>query len=174
MGKAQAWYLDVVMAVFIFTAGVIAYQYYSLNIGNDDKERMKEMSFQADALSTELLKEGFPKGWNASNVVKIGIAGNNHHLDAWQWVEFSKLNYNLSKELLGMTYDFLVFLEDGQGNVTPINGTCGIGTPEAGFVLESEQSCSQPALPVVDDLIARERYLFAQGGIMKMKVYVFS
>lgn len=174
MDKAQAWYLDVVMAVFIFTAGIIAYQYYSINTGNGDKERMKAMAFEADALSSGLLKEGYPKDWDGANVIKIGIAGNNHHLDAKEWVEFSRLNYSESKQLLGMTYDFLVFLEDSKGNVTAINGTCGIGYPNAQFTVLSGNVCSHPILPKVDNLIVRERYLFAEGEIKKMNVYVIS
>ncbi len=174
MAKAQAWYLDVVMAVFIFTAGIIAYHYYSLNIGNEDKERMKEIAFQADALSSGLLKEGYPKAWNSTSVVKVGITNNDQHLNDAQWVEFSKLNYTLSKELLGMSYDFLIFIENSQGSVVSVDGICGIGTPEANFILYPNQTCSQPSLPPVSDLMARERYLFARGEIMKMKVYVFS
>ncbi len=173
MDKAQAWYLDVVMAVFIFTAGIIAYQYYSLNIGKDDQDRVQEMAFEADLLSSELLKEGYPEDWNATTVVKIGLTGNNQRIDEVQWARFSSLNYSISKELLGVSNDYVVFFEEKQGNVTMIGGICGVGSQKTNFTLVKGE-CVGPSLPQVDDLIGRERYVFAKGDIIKMKVYVFS
>jgi hypothetical protein len=173
MAKAQVWYLDVVMATFIFAAGLVAFHFYSLNIDRDDRERLEEMSFQADALSSELLKEGYPKEWTSVDVVKIGLTNNDQHLDEAQWVEFSLVDYNTSKQLLGMTYDFLVFFENAQGNVTPFGGVCGVGLQEINFTFSNE-TCTRPVLPPVKNLLTRERYLFGKNNIVKMKVYVFS
>jgi tRNA(Met) C34 N-acetyltransferase TmcA len=174
MAKAQAWYLDVVMAVFIFTAGIIAYHHYNLNTENIDKSKMKEMSFQADTLSTELLSSGYPRDWNESSVVKVGLTSNDQHISGQKWAQFSSINYNLSKQLLGMTYDFVVFFEGKEGNVTPVGGICGVGSSRAQFTLLTNSTCMGPSLPQVSDLLVRERYVFASGGIIKMKVYVFS
>ncbi len=174
MARAQAWYLDVVMAVFIFTAGIIAYHHYSLNTGNVDKERIKEISFQADALSTELLSSGYPKDWNGTTIIKIGITGNDQRIDERKWVELSMLNYTLSKQILGITHDFAIFFEDGSGNATPIGGVCKAGSPKVQITLVDNSTCTEPILPKVSDLLVRERYVFAQGNILSMKVYVFS
>jgi hypothetical protein len=172
--NGQAWYLDVVIAVFIFTAGIVAYQYYSLNMGNTDKERLKGMSFEADALSSGLLEKGYPEGWNESTVIKIGIGDGEQRLDRAQWQVFSRMNYNESKQLLGMTYDFVIFFDDRQGNVARIDGICGIGMASATFSALNDTACSQPFLSQSGDLIARERYLLAKGKIIRMKVYVLS
>ena len=171
--RAQAWYLDVVMALFIFASAMVAYHYFSINIDSAKNDRFKEMSFAADALSSTLLKEGYPVQWNSLDVVRIGITHNDQKIDPQLWMEFTGLNYTQSKQLLGMTYDFLVFFEDAQGNITKIGPMCAAGMPSINFTAY-DTTCSAPIIAKVENLLASERYVFAQGQILKMKVYVIS
>lgn len=126
--KAQAWYMDLVAGIFIFVIGLVTYYYANTNISNENQELFNDISREADAVSSQLLTSGYPPQWDNATVQKIGVAEGNR-LDEQKWLRFSQMPYEESRKTLGTGFEFFVFVEGEEENITNILGVCGIGHP---------------------------------------------
>lgn len=131
--KAQGWGLDVIMAVSIFTIGLVAFYIYSLNSPGEAKEKLETLSYDGKILANTVLSEGSPINWDETNVVKIGILTDNkiNETKLQNFYELAKDNYQETKSKFDISYDYYFYLNDEMD----INGDGsliidGIGKPE--------------------------------------------
>ena len=75
--KAQAWGMDLVIAMVLFSMGMVAFYIYSLNQPSEAREKIEEMLYDGKIIANTLLSEGYPEDWNSNNVVRIGILTDN-------------------------------------------------------------------------------------------------
>lgn len=127
--KAQAWFADFAIAIVIFSFVIIAYYSYTANISKQDSIVLDDVISDSKLVSSSLLSKGFPDSWNNETVQRIGITNNEQKLDDEKVAEFGGLPYNRTKNLLGISYDYLVFFLNGSNSLVNVNGVCHAGLP---------------------------------------------
>ena len=127
--KAQVWFTDFAIAIVIFSLVLISYYTYTANISKQDSIALDDMISDSKLVSSSLLSKGFPDSWNNDTVQRIGITNNEQKLDDEKVAEFKRLPYNRTKNLLGTSYDYLVFFLNGSNSLVNINGVCRAGMP---------------------------------------------
>ncbi len=121
MKKGQTWSTDAVVAVAMFILAVIMLYYLS---GPAATNRQSEkLQSEADKLPTTLSSQ--------QNLSAIFIHGSK--IDEQKLSEAISLSYDNLKSLLGVQSDFCIYLEDEKGNIVPMDGKVGIGSPLANF-----------------------------------------
>ncbi len=106
--KAQAGGIDLMIAMIIFSIGIIVFLIYSVNYSKNLKENYETLAYEGKIVSNIILSEGYPTEWNSENVVRIGILTENK-IDQRKLEEFYNLvqtNYTRTKRLLNTRYDY--------------------------------------------------------------------
>jgi hypothetical protein len=127
---AQGWGMDLIIAVSIFTMGLVAFYIYSLNSPGEAKENLETLSYEGRILANTILSEGSPANWDAENYFKIGILTNNKinetKLQYFHELTDSDADYNDTKQKFDMSYEYYFYLSD----IMDIDGGIdGIGKP---------------------------------------------
>ncbi|MDP3026961.1 MAG: hypothetical protein Q8N63_04585 [Nanoarchaeota archaeon] len=128
---AQGWGMDLIIAVSIFTIGLVAFYIYSLNSPGEAKENLESLSYDGRILANTILSEGSPTGWDKTSVAKIGILTNNKinetKLQYFYELTNTSAGYNNTKQKFDINYDYYFYLNESMninGNPVP-----GIGKP---------------------------------------------
>ena len=74
--KSQTWSLDLIIAVVIFSVGIIIVYVYSINHPLEAKENFDDLFSQGNNILESILSEGYPLDWDSSSVTKIGVLDN--------------------------------------------------------------------------------------------------
>lgn len=127
--RGQAWGVDLMVAVIIFSIGIVFFLLYSSNNSKSSRESYEVLYYEGKSISDNILSEGYPKDWNSSNVVMIGLTINNR-IDQNKLEEFYNLSqndYQKTKKIFGTRYDYYFLME---GNLT-VNSAeiSGFGKP---------------------------------------------
>ncbi len=138
--KAQAFYMDFVIAILIFGVILVIYFTYTSNLSNQDEGLLDELIADGKTISSTLLLGGFPSNWTEDSVVRMGLTNNNNIINETLLLEAINVSYNRSKQLLGTKHDFFVFFEDKDGNIIKIQGYNGIGHPFFGKYIDRQIS----------------------------------
>lgn len=132
--KAQAWGFDLVVAVIIFSVGIVVFFIYSINQPNESKEILEKLFYDGKIVTDSILSNGYPENWNSDNVagiVSIGIL-NGNKINETKLLSFYNLvqteeNYTITKILFNTNYDYYFFLDK---NMSSINVNLdGVGKP---------------------------------------------
>ena len=127
--KAQAWGVDLTIAVIIFSVGIVVFFIYSVNFSGEAKENLDSLSYEGDVLFNSLLSEGYPQDWSLNSVVKIGILDNDriNETKLEMFYNLAKDDYQKTKSIFNTRFDYYFFMNE---NMT-INskGVSGIGKP---------------------------------------------
>ena len=128
--KAQIWGLDLIIAVFIFSIGIVVFLIYSINYSGEAVETFEKLNYDGEIIMKNILSDGSPQNWNESNVIKIGILSNNkvNETKLKIFYNLTKKDYHKTKLLLNTKYDFYFFINEGFEINEKIEG---IGTPNA-------------------------------------------
>ena len=129
--RGQIWSLDIMAGLALFLVAIIILFIYSLNQPSQTKESFYFLNHDGKIIANNLLSEGYPKNWNTSNVITLGITTNNKinqsKLENIYEIIYLNNNYTKTKNLFGTQYDYYFFLDD---NMTiNSNSTIGIGKP---------------------------------------------
>ena len=128
MKKAQTFSTDAVVAVAMFITAVIMLFYLSGPVAeNRQSERLQS---EAEKLPKVL--------GSGQNISAVFIEGSK--IDDQKLRKAVNLSYANLKDLLGMDSDFCIYLEDENGNIVPMEGKVGIGSPLANL---SGRSCNE-------------------------------
>jgi len=127
--RGQAWSLDLLMGVFLFTVALSVFYFSALNSSNNLNEAIDLLSYDGRSISKNILSEGSPNDWNSSSVVQIGILDdgkiNETKLEAFY--DLANTDYARTKSLFNTKYDYYFFLDT---NITFNSITIdGIGKP---------------------------------------------
>lgn len=111
--KAQAWGLDLIIALVIFIIGVVAFYTFMLNNSSSD-EIFSAMKSEGEAISDSLLTEGAPIDWEVSNVNSIGITSENgiNESKAWRFYNLSESDYPRTKLIFNLKDEYLVYFSE--------------------------------------------------------------
>lgn len=125
--KAQAWGFDLIIASIIFTAGIIIFYIYSLNLSDNTEETLNTLIYEGNSVANNLLSEGSPKDWTLDNVQEIGIHSKDkvNETKLYFFYLLSETDYQRTKSLFNTEYNYYIFFPDPIN----INGTLieGIG-----------------------------------------------
>lgn len=126
--KAQIWSIDIMAGMVLFLVGIIAFYVYSLNQPGEAEDNFEILIYEGKVISDNLMSSGYPKEWNSTNVVRLGITDENV-INETKIISLYDMivngEYNATKNLLNTNYDYLFFLE---GNSSQIEFQ-GIGKP---------------------------------------------
>lgn len=126
--KAQASYIDFIVAIMLFVFTMVLYFSYTANFKQGGRGELDTMLADAKALSSSLILSGYPTNWDNNTVIRIGIA-EEQKVNLTKLKYFKKLNYSLTKKNFATIYDYFVFFVNNKGEVLNINGVCGAGYP---------------------------------------------
>jgi hypothetical protein len=156
--KGQVFLLDVIVGILFFTTALIFYFKYSQNI-NSQNQQYELMMLDAKYISNTLMSEGYPQNWeelpteNLSNGFSPGITNKKYFLNKTKLdslVGLANTNYSFIKKSFETPYDFYIALEAKDSNTT----------------FGKDYSAAKA-------LMKTTRFLFYNGSIIKMHVYVF-
>lgn len=128
MKKGQTFSTDAIVAVAMFVIAVIML-YYLSGPATTSKQAEKLQS-EAGKLPATLSSQ--------QNLSSVFIQGS--RIDEQKLREAINLSYDNLKSLLGVESDFCIYLEDENGNIVPMEGKVGIGSPLASF---SGKGCNE-------------------------------
>ena len=75
--KSQAWGIDLMIAMVIFSVGLVSFYFYSLNSGEEANGITDQLFYDGNIIANDILSEGYPLNWGTEDVVKIGIISDN-------------------------------------------------------------------------------------------------
>jgi hypothetical protein len=153
-GKGQIWSLDFVTSFVIFFLVLISlfFVWSYANTQNVERRMLDNLEISALSISDSLIRTpGIPKGWNPSNVERIGLASEENVLNVTKIENLISMNYDQIKSIL-TKYDFHL-------KITDINGTVYL---DKGISLANKTS-----VPI-------ERYCSYNGRIVKLELTLFS
>jgi len=153
--KGQINTLDFLIAILVYTVLLIfIIGFWFVSLAEIEGMVMRDrIDSVAITISDMLLKTpGVPDNWeeNSSNAGAIGLVWGQNVLDGEKLSNFTALDYNVSRELLGVDGDFYFYVEDLDGNRLH---ECGV--PELG----------EGVAPIL-------RFGMLDGEIVRMEVFV--
>ncbi|MBS3085589.1 hypothetical protein J4225_02790 [Candidatus Pacearchaeota archaeon] len=104
--KAQAWSLDVVVAIVIFMAGVIILYVYAINYVNQGGQQLDDLLYQGNTAAELLLGDD-----------ELGLVSNGK-INQDKLNDFYASDYKLKKMRLGVKDDFYFILQNLEVNGT--------------------------------------------------------
>ena len=128
--KAQVWSLDIVIAIVIFSAGLIIFYTYGSNLTKTDEDQLSYMLQDAKTISSFLVSSGYPDNWTSQDVVTIGLTNSNFLINDSKVQKFSQLattNYSITKKILSTRSDYFIYFENNNGTTISLNGIKGMG-----------------------------------------------
>ena len=104
----------VVLVVFLVTFWFVSVSHVARGI------KENKMGAEAIAVSDMLVKSpGIPPHWEVNSTGStqaLGLADSANVLNVGKLTEFSQIDYETSKELLGITHEYYFYIEDKWGN----------------------------------------------------------
>jgi hypothetical protein len=112
--RGQAWGFDLMIGSSLFIVGIIVLYLYALNYPTDDQMPVKDMSIEAQRISSIIFSEGYPTNWNMTNVNRPGFVsqGKINETQLNYFYNLSVDNYSLLKAVLRTNYNFYVFFSE--------------------------------------------------------------
>lgn len=153
--KAQAWGIDLILAVFIFIIGISVLFIYTINTPSEGRENLELLSYDGKVITNTLLSEGYPNDWNIDNVISIGVVDNNKinitKIDRFYNMTRDDFNYSRTKALFNTKYDYYFFLEGINFTLGSITFE-GIGKPGVNKdTIESENLAKVTRFTIYED-----------------------
>ncbi|MFC1768668.1 hypothetical protein ACFLZX_02795 [Nanoarchaeota archaeon] len=157
--KGQVWSLDMIIGIVLFMGALLLF--YKLSINNLDTSQHDSdlILLEAQLMSGNLLSAGYPYNWTSDEVVSIGITDGDFRIDEDKVVEFSKIEYIFTKDLLSTTRDYSVSFLDRGDNPIEIAGLSSVGL-----------NISQYNPP---NIIKITRFVIFNSSIIKLEVSVW-
>jgi hypothetical protein len=122
--RAQAWGIDLIVGVIIFSVGILIFFIYSVNQTSEVKENLEALSYQGDVIFNEILSEGYPEDWNYQNVVKIGILDNEkiNETKLERFFNLTQTDYAKTRTLFYTKYHYYFLFDNITINSEQIKG----------------------------------------------------
>jgi hypothetical protein len=112
--KSQAWGLDLMIASVIFSIAIVIFFFYALNNPEEGELNIDSLYYDGKIIGDSILSEGYPKDWNISNVVTIGILSDKkiNETKLEMFFNLSDTQYLLTKSLFNTQYNYYFFLSE--------------------------------------------------------------
>ena len=161
--KAQGWGIDLAVAMSIFVMSITILYFFSINYSKDSQNEFDILSDDAELIIEDILSEGYPKNWNNTNVIKIGILTNGkiNNTKIERFYNLTQTNYQKTKSLFNTNYDyFFAFNENISFGSEEVRGIGKDGTD-----IENIDS---------ENIIRVERYTIYKNKPAKVYLYLWS
>lgn len=109
--KGQAWGMDLIIAVVIFSVALSAIYFYSINDNRSNQENTDTLFYDGGKISDSILSEGSPSNWESGNVLQIGILEDGK-ISSDKLEKFYNLDYERSRSIFNTRHDYYFFLRD--------------------------------------------------------------
>lgn len=111
--KGQAWGVDLMIAVMIFSVALVSFYLYSLNEVGGTIEISETLSYDGRAITNILLSSGTPEDWNEGNVIEMGILTDDkiNETKLERFYNFALNNYSQTKRVFNTKFDYYFFLD---------------------------------------------------------------
>lgn len=121
--QAQVWSADLAISLVVFIGAIlIAYRLISNTF---EETGYQEVRMQALDAAEIIASEGYPSAWTSENVIRAGIASDDH-LSPRKIREITNLEYAELKQALRITDEVYMYFHNST-DILPFFGTCGIG-----------------------------------------------
>lgn len=113
--KAQAWGIDLMIAMTIFSVAFLIIFIFSINISVQEPKTLDSMKQEGNNIMNSILSEGSPISWNTQNVKKIGILNVDNKINQTKLESFYNLsqnNYSLTRKLFNTKFDYALFFDN--------------------------------------------------------------
>ena len=132
--REQAWGMDLIIAIILFSIGIMYFYFYSVNYSSESKESLDSLYYDGEIILKSIFSNGYPENWNSENAVTIGILSNGR-VDKTKLENFYNLaqnDYKKTKQLFNTRFDYLLFLSEPMIiNSVEVSGIGKLGaTPE--------------------------------------------
>jgi hypothetical protein len=115
--KAQAWYIDFMVGLLIFTMIVIIYYQYYETVNEEAESNWEEMIIDSKSISSSLLSPGYPEGWDNESVEIVGMTDGNYRINYTKTGYLKNMTYRQLKDTIKTRFDFYFFLQDQNGTI---------------------------------------------------------
>ena len=161
--KGQMFGIDFTIAIFSFILIMAFIQVHQNRMLDEIREERgiflhDRLSYTLDNL---LVSEGYPKGWNSTNAVSLGLVESTNVLNRKKLEEFSKLNESHSKRLLGIRGTEFYFSVEYQ-NRSVLN-TPGTLKPPIAYI--ARQTSDSSALSVLNSSGLAWNFYWSGGAV---------
>jgi hypothetical protein len=113
--KAQAWGMDLMIAIFIFTIAITIFFIFTVNQPGEGRENLENLYYDGKIIANDIFSEGYPRNWNYSDVVTLGVLTGNKinktKLGQFYNLTLTTANYTRTKYLFNTKYDYYFFLD---------------------------------------------------------------
>ena len=111
--RSQAWGIDLIIGLVIFTAGVLAFYIFTLNYSHENLVT-GDMIYGGSNIADSLLSEGSPENWNSEDVIKIGLLsdGRINQTKLENFYSLSLQDYVETKRLFNTNDNYFFFLSE--------------------------------------------------------------
>jgi hypothetical protein len=170
--RAQAWYMDFIFAMIIFTGCIILFYSFFPNVTTQELTDLDDVYLDGRVLSSALLSSGYPTNWTNTTVQRIGII-DDRRLNITKYALFASMtsnDYYRVKDLFNLRADFVVFFQNETGGVTNMSGIHHIGHPDVS--VGSVNAIDLEAVPH-NNLVTFTRVIGYNGLVQRMVIYVW-
>jgi len=97
--RAQAWGFDLIIAIIIFSIGIVALYLYAINFSNEVDENLNALLYEGNLVSSNLLSQGSPANWSSYDLSSLDFMNmpgllENNKIDNNKLKNFSILSNN--------------------------------------------------------------------------------
>ncbi|MFH1365693.1 MAG: hypothetical protein ABIH28_03855 [archaeon] len=112
--KGQAWGMDLMVAIVIFSVGITAFYFYTINSSEETQEIITRLFYDGNIIASDILSEGAPMNWETGNVVKIGILSNNriNETKLENFYLLSTSDYPKTKTIFNTRFNYYFFISE--------------------------------------------------------------
>jgi len=112
--KAQSWGFDIMIAVMIFSVGLVFFYFFSTNSSQDTEEVLENLNYEGNNIADSLLSSGFPEDWNNFDVIRIGITDGNsvNETKLQRFYELASSNYSRTKSIFNINSNYYISMSE--------------------------------------------------------------
>ncbi len=147
--KAQAWTVDFIIAMLIFSIAITLLITFSIS-GRTDYGMIDNIN----EFSSHIMSDGYPTNWNKTNVVYPGILSNGI-LNETKMINMKDLNESFVSSSYRLSSKFYVNVTNLNGSILDIGGPVEIGSnpSHASEIIKEKRFSSFNGAPVIVNLI---------------------
>lgn len=170
--RAQAWYMDFIFAMVVFSVCIILFYSFYPNMSKQENSDLEEIFLDGKLLAESLLSPGYPVNWTNATVERIGVV-DNRAVNRTKFIQFSEMtvrDYYDVKSRFNLKADFVVFFTSPAGQIENISGIHHTGHPAVSA--GAADSIDLSGL-TYDNFVSYTRIVTLDGDVKKLVVYAW-
>lgn len=109
--QGQVWDLDFILAMVLFIVVVLVFFEFYMNFFPKQGLSYNDLEVDTRIIANQLMVRGYPFNWTSVNVSRIGITNSDNRINESKVAEFSAIDYDKSRTLLGTAFDYFVYFQ---------------------------------------------------------------